>query len=271
MLKLDRQYEDFQFRTSELEQGYGNNIHILSDPHLLSLIAKLGSPHTHQPMINLLVEKIYTHLLHQVVAKEFPLTVAEVPTRMSEFHPEGVYRGPVVDPETSCVSVNLARAGTLPSHICYSELNFLLNPSRVRQDHISIARQTNSNQEVTGSQVSGHKIGGSIENAIVLYPDPMGATGATLVEASSLLRQHGTPQKEIAIHCMITPEYLDTIQKHCPHLTVYAARLDRGLSSESTLGTPLGSDWKSEKGLNSHQYIVPGAGGIGEILNNAFV
>ena len=26
-----------------------------------------------------------------------------------------------------------------------------------------------------------------------------------------------------------------------------------------------------ERGLNDHQYIVPGAGGVGEILNNAWV
>ena len=26
-----------------------------------------------------------------------------------------------------------------------------------------------------------------------------------------------------------------------------------------------------EKGLNDHQYIVPGAGGLGELLNNSFV
>ena len=32
-----------------------------------------------------------------------------------------------------------------------------------------------------------------------------------------------------------------------------------------------GTFWDKEKGLNEYQYIVPGAGGLGEILNNAFV
>ena len=27
----------------------------------------------------------------------------------------------------------------------------------------------------------------------------------------------------------------------------------------------------SEKGLNQNQYIIPGAGGVGELLNNSFV
>jgi uracil phosphoribosyltransferase len=31
-----------------------------------------------------------------------------------------------------------------------------------------------------------------------------------------------------------------------------------------------GKRWTEEKGLNDHQYIVPGAGGLGEILNNAY-
>ena len=32
-----------------------------------------------------------------------------------------------------------------------------------------------------------------------------------------------------------------------------------------------GKYWGREKGLNAHDYIVPGAGGLGEVINNAFV
>ena len=32
-----------------------------------------------------------------------------------------------------------------------------------------------------------------------------------------------------------------------------------------------GERWEEETGLNERQYIVPGAGGLGEIINNSFV
>ena len=48
-------------------------------------------------------------------------------------------------------------------------------------------------------------------------------------------------------------------------------RIDRGLSTTVALKSEPGSLPAEEKGLNSHQYIVPGAGGVGEILNNAWV
>ncbi len=35
-------------------------------------------------------------------------------------------------------------------------------------------------------------------------------------------------------------------------------------------GVP-GTFWDDEKGLNDHDYIVPGAGGLGEVMNNAWV
>ena len=69
----------------------------------------------------------------------------------------------------------------------------------------------------------------------------------------------------------MTPEYLKTVKKEHPDLRVYALRLDRGLSSKRILKTTPGTYWDQEKGLNQFQYIVPGAGGLGELLNNAFV
>ncbi len=52
---------------------------------------------------------------------------------------------------------------------------------------------------------------------------------------------------------------------------IFAARLDRGFSSEKALNSPPGKHWDEEKGLNEKQYIVPGAGGVGELINNSFV
>lgn len=272
----DQQFEKIEFRLSEIPHHYGKNVHLLSDPYLLSLLARLCAEETVQPVINELVHSIYSALLNTVVAREFPTKTAEVRTRMAEMHPkEAVYTGPKIDSNQPVVTVNLARAGTFPSHICYTALNYFMNPKLVRQDHISIGRITDMSSRVTGSQVSGHKIGGNVDQSIVLFPDPMGATGGTLVEALSLYKslspEKGTAKKYIALHCIVTPEYLSNVTKAHPDLIVYAVRLDRGLSSEKVLRSTPGEFWKEERGLNDKHYIVPGGGGFGEVMNNAYV
>ena len=267
----DSQFKNVSYQLSEIQHKYGPNVHILSDLYLLSHLAKLCAAETTQPVINELVTTLYTALLKVVVNREFPTKQAQIRSRMVAYHPEGVYQGPIIDPETPVVSVNLARAGTLPSHLCYTALNYFINPIKVRQDHISIARQVDDAQKVTGSQIAGHKIGGSVDDTIVLLPDPMGATGGTLVETIDLFKKRGKALKYIAIHCIITPEYLRKIQSHHPDAIVYAIRLDRGLSAPEVLDTIPGTYWDRERGLNDKHYIVPGGGGFGEILNNAYV
>ncbi len=289
MKPRDQQFNQIEFRLSEIEHRYGKNVHLLSDPYLLSLLARLCAEETVQPVINELVHSIYSSLLNTVVAREFPTKVAVVRTRMAADHPnEGVYVGPQIVADQSVVSVNLARAGTFPSHICYTSLNYFMNPKLVRQDHISIGRITDHAARVTGSQVSGHKIGGDVDDAIVLFPDPMGATGGTLVEAVSLYktmpstdskksvesdgkRATARAKKYIALHCIVTPEYLANVTKAHPDLIVYAVRLDRGLSSDKVLASVPGEFWTEERGLNDKHYIVPGGGGFGEVMNNAYV
>ncbi|MCY4523388.1 MAG: hypothetical protein OXB84_01485, partial [Halobacteriovoraceae bacterium] len=75
----------------------------------------------------------------------------------------------------------------------------------------------------------------------------------------------------IALHLIITPEYISRMKKEHPDLRIFSLRLDRGLSSEEILNTIPGTKPQEEIGLNEKQYIVPGAGGVGEILNNSFV
>jgi len=268
---LDSQFRNMEFQLSELDHRYGSNVHLLADPFLLSHLAHLCAENTTQPMINELISTIYSNLLKTVVNREFPTKQTAIRTRMIAHHPEGVFQGPILNPETPVVSVNLARAGTLPSHLCYSALNYFMNPLKVRQYHISIGRTTNDQEEVTGSKVSGHKIGGDVNGAIVLFPDPMGATGGTLVEALDLYKKRGKALKYVALHCIVTPEYLKKVHERHPDLVVYAVRLDRGLSSREILDTVPGTKWDQERGLNEKHYIVPGGGGFGEILNNAYV
>jgi len=198
---------------------------------------------------------------------------------MAAKHPqEGAFTAELVDREQPVVTVDLARAGTYPSHLCFEALNHLLNPDVVRQDHIMMSRETDEKHQVVGAASGGFKVGGGVDNALVLFPDPMGATGSTICQVLDLYKsgfngsiRTGKAKRYIALHLIVTPEYLKNVQKRHSDLVVYALRLDRGLSPPDVLSTRLGEKWSQEKGLNSEQYIVPGGGGFGEILNNAYV
>lgn len=266
-------YQHVRYRASEIEHRYGPNVHILSDPVLLTHLARLCSPQTVQPAINRLISTIYYEILRAVANLEFPRIQAAIPTRMIDHTPRGVYHGEVIDPDTSVVTVNIARAGTLPSQICFDTLNQLLNPAGVRQDHLLMARTVDEAERVTGAALSASKIGGPVDGRIVLFPDPMGATGSSLCKAITLYKNQvaGRAAKYIAIHLIVTPEYLRRVTTEHPDVLIYAVRLDRGLSPPHVFDTVPGALWSEERGLNEHQYIVPGGGGFGEIMNNAFV
>lgn len=268
----DRQHERLIFKGSEINHHYGENVHLLSSPFMLSVLAKLGNQETKQPLVNGLISILYNHLLDYVIDLKFPKKMACIETRMKAFHPEADYEGEIIDPEMSCVTVDLARAGTYPSHTCFEKLNLLFNSDNIRQDHFYIARQVDHNGQVIGVTTSGSKIGGSVDNAIVLFPDPMGATGSTIIEVYQHYKKRvgGVPLFMIAMHLIVTPEYLMNVSKQCPDLHIFAIRLDRGLSPQNILNEEPGKFWTMEKGLNDHQYIVPGAGGLGEVLNNSY-
>lgn len=261
------------FRASEIEHKYGASVHILSDPCLSSWLARLCSPSTFQPQINSLVGYLYDSLLTTVMNAEFPQKKVRVPTRMTATHPESPLETDVFDTDTRVVTVNLARAGTYPSHICYDLLNNVMDPQLVRQDHILASRMTDEKQKVTGTSLGGAKIGGDVDGSIVLFPDPMGATGNTLISALDHYKRvvGGKALKFIALHLIVTPEYLKNVTSAHPDLVVYAVRLDRGMSTQDVLRTVPGTRWSEERGLNDRHYIVPGGGGFGEIMNNSFV
>ena len=136
-----------------------------------------------------------------------------------------------------------------------------------------MSRMLGANEEVVGAGIGGMKIGGDVENAFLLFPDPMGATGSSLSEAIGTYKKKvpGNPRRIINIHLIVTPEYLRRMTSDHPDVIVYAVRLDRGLSPADVMATVPGTRWAEEKGLTDHQYIVPGGGGFGEIMNNAYV
>lgn len=269
----DHAYDRVSYRAPQLEHRYGAHVHILADPLALTQLAKLCAKGTFQPEINQLVAVLYRDMLRVIVNSEFPRRQTATPTRMIDSTPQAVFQGETIDPEVRAVTVNIARAGTLPSQITYDFLNTLLDPRLVRQDHFVMARVLDEAEQVVGARISGSKIGGDVDDALLLFPDPMGATGGSLCTAISAYRDGviGTPRKIIAINLIVTPEYLKRVTAAHPEAQIYALRVDRGLSPEEVFETVPGTHWDRERGLDERQYIVPGGGGFGEIMNNAYV
>ncbi len=257
----------------ELEHHYPKQVHIFNDKCLNTQLAYLCHPQTRQPLVNELVKFLYGSLINSVLAREFPTQKVRQPTRMTDKHPKQLLETEIMDQNQRVVVVNLARAGTLPSQICYDVLNYTLNPEMVRQDHITAARQVDESHRVTGTTFSGSKIGGDVDKAVVLFPDPMGATGGTIAAALNYYKNNikGKAKKYIGLHLIVTPEYLANVTNDHSDFVVYAARLDRGMSSPEVLKDIPGKNWTKEKGLDDTDYIVPGGGGFGELLNNSYV
>lgn len=262
-----------KYSLNEIEHRYGSKIHILNDPFATTLLAELCSPKTFQPRINQLVELLYHNLIRAVANVEFEQVKIEAPTRMTAYHSNIFYSGTVFSPEQRVVTVSVARAGLLPSQICYDRMNQLLNPVRVRQDHLLVSRVTDAQEQVQGSQIAGSKIGGDVDDCLILIPDPMGATGSTIKKIVEHYEKHvpGKAKKYLALNLIVTPEYLKNLAKIHERFEIYAFRVDRGLSSAKVLESVPGTYWNEERGLNDKQYIVPGGGGFGEIMNNSFV
>ncbi len=266
-------YATSHFKASEIAHAYGDTVHLLDDPLAWTQLARLCARETVQPEVGNLVRFLYEKLAQVVLAAEFPRTRVAVPTRMVIKSPEAVYRGQALEPHTKCVTVGIARAGTMPSQIVYDLLNLVIDPSGVRQDHLFMSRATDADGKVIGATWHDAKIGRDVEDRILLVPDPMGATGSSINSALThyKTRLEGTPRKCITMHLIVTPEYIRNVLREHPDTVIYALRLDRGLSKAHVLSTIPGTHWDEERGLDEHHYIVPGAGGVGEILNNAWV
>ena len=234
-------------------------------------LARFSGSTAAPPELASLLRTIYRGLL-TAAARELPRVAAEVPTRMAAAHPRaGLYRGPILDPSTRVVVVDVVRGGNVPAQTCFELLCSVLPPAHVRLDHLMLQRVSDGAGRVTGVDLSGSKLGGPVEGATLLLPDPMGATGATTVRVIEHYRERcGRPARIIALPMIATPEYLKAVLPSFPELVVYTARLDRGLSPPAVLAARPGARWAEERGLDAKGYIVPGAGGVGEVLNNAW-
>ena len=268
---------DYGYRADHVDRGelvhhYGSDVHILADAYHLSLLARLSSDKTFQPEINHLVTTLYRDLVARVIANELRTIEVSTPTRMIAHTPLGVYVGRVVDPRQKVVCVDIARAGMLPASVCFDALNHVLDPIGVRQDHLVMNRVVDAHGQVVGARIFGEKAGGEAGGQTMLFPDPMGATGSSVLKAVGYYASLGdAPGKVVTMNLIVTPEFIRNVKRALPDAVIYAFRLDRGLSEPDVLDSVPGTWPERERGLNDHQYIVPGAGGLGEVINNVFV
>lgn len=256
-----------------LEHRYGPQVHILDDAYILSLLARLAAPTTGTEVVPGLVTIAYQRLLQEVLAREFPSSTCRNETRMTAVEPSADYQGRILGRSTQLVVCAVIRAGILPAQVCYQAATAVLPPENVRLDFLNMSREVDAANRVTGVRLDGTKIGGSVHGAVLLIPDPMGATGGTIsrvVEVYSRLAG-GPPAKVIAMHLMATPEAIQRVTSQHPEVAIYTARLDRGLSTKQALASMPGSHPEQERGLTETHYIVPGAGGLGELLTNSWI
>lgn len=260
-------------RGAELAHAYGPRVHLLSEPFPMSVLARLCRPDVVQPEVDHLVARLFDWLLVEVAGRELRTEAVATSTRMKALHAEGTYRGEAIARGQRVVVVDVARAGILPAHRFYQGLHACVDAENIRQDHVVASRTTDEKGTVIGVSLDGSKIGGPVTDATVIIPDPMAATGTSLGGVIRHYQQadQGAPHKIVAVHLIVTPEYLARMTRDFPGVEIYAVRLDRGLSDLEVLQTRPGTRWSEERGLNERQYIVPGAGGVGEVLNNAWV
>ena len=269
----DSQYQDLPYKLNERPHDYGNHVHLLSDPYLITKLARLCHPDCVQPEVNRLFQYLYRSMGRELANHYFTRTNTTSPTRMLQSHPEANYEGQLIDPSTRVVIVSMARAGIIPSLELFDLYSDLLDPKFVRVDHVMINRATDENHQITGATIHGSKIGGDVDGATVIIPDPMGATGSSL---NTIISQYknvvkGTPKRWISVNLIVTPEFVKKVHDTHPSAEVFAIRLDRAFSSKDALSKKPGELPDQEKGLNENGYIVPGGGGFGELSSNAWV
>ena len=254
------------------EHGYGPRVHILEDAWTAAATAKLSSPAcTHTELVQV-VRALTTRLATTAFGRELPRAERPVTTRMAEKHGElGTWRGEAVDPAAEVVVLDVIRGGIIPSQTCFELLSLVHPIETLRLDHLNMQRVAGDDGRVDRVELTGSKVGGSIEGSTLVIPDPMGATGGTILRALEHLKAaHGMPSRLILIPLICTPEFLRAVLTLDVDLSVYTARVDRGMSDRDVLASPLGARWAEERGLDDEDYIVPGAGGVGEVLNHSW-
>ncbi len=212
-----------------------------------SLLARVRSKDVSMDEARRLVRRLYSFLLYTIMDVDFDHFETEIPTSMIEHNPKGVWKGPVTDYRVPVVVTAVARGGLLPGDACIDELA-LYGYKNMRLDCLMMNRTTDPNGHVTGVAVQGRKTGNSVKGAIVLYPDCMVATGGSMVKARDIYEDMGgSARRHIVASLICTPKGAETIWTKYPDTIIYTVNMDLE--------------------LDDHDYILPGAGDMGNKLN----
>jgi len=268
---LDKSYSQFNQENKFVAHELSENLFLLNDIYAFSLLAKLSEPATSQPLINIYIRELFKIILFNAISRFFPQTEKEFTTRMIEFTDKAKFTAQVVDPSTKVLICDLARAGMIPSQVFFDNLNLYFDPKNVILDHIMASRDISVEAKSVDTVLAGLKIVPEFSNGFILIPDPMGASGSSIKKIIDLYKEMHTDVQIIVMHLIITPEYVKRITESHPDVKILALRYDRGLSKDKVLNSKIGEFFAEEKSLTETKYIVPGAGGLGEIINNNYV
>ena len=173
---------------SLLPHQYGEDVVLFDDPFLTTLLARIGSPETGTAAVPGLVRTAYRRLLEEVLAREFPTRAQRAATRMTAQEPAAFVQGEFLCRQTKLVLCAVIRAGILPAQACYEAALDVLPPEHVRIDFLNMSRVVDAQHQVTGVRLDGSKLGGGVDDAVVVIPDPMGATGGTVCRTVDVYR-----------------------------------------------------------------------------------
>jgi len=251
---------------------YGDRVHIVDDGWTSAALAKMSAPECSHSDLVQIVRAVTTRIATEAFGRELPRTERLVSTRMAEKHGAvATWRGPALDRAAKVVIIDVIRGGIIPSQTCFELLSLVHPIEALRLDHVNMQRIAGADGRVDRVELLGSKVGGSIEGVTLVIPDPMGATGSTVLRTVAHLREHyGEPRKLILIPLICTPEFLRATLDLDLDVVIYTARVDRGMSAPDVLAEVPGARWSEERGLDADDYIVPGAGGVGEVLNNSW-
>lgn len=264
----DKGYLEFSNKHCYLEHNLGDNVYIVDDLYSFSLLAKLSQEETQQPFVNIILKELYQVLLTHTVSTFFPKKIQTFKTRMFKEHEKGTFEAKVIDNNTNVLVCDVARAGMIPAQLCFDKLNLYLNPNNVIFDHIMASRDISLSDSSINTVLAGMKITDNFSDGIILIPDPMGASGTSINKVINLYKEKHKNIKVIVMHLIITPEYVRRINSLHKDVEIIALRYDRGLSSDKILKSKIGEFFDEEKSLTETKYILPGAGGLGEVINN---
>lgn len=205
-------------------------IYVPSHPLIKHWLAVARDAQTPMPVFRTAMQELGRWLTYEAMREWIPLQATEIQTPLAPAAAE------VIDPETPLAIVPILRAGLAMLEGC----QMLIPQAAVY--HMGMVRDEATLQASCYLNRLPLQIAPSLH---ILIPEPMLATGGTLLQVLRELEQRGAQIDQVRIVTVLAaPEGLRKLGEHYPVLQVYAAMIDEH--------------------LNEQGYIVPGLGDAGD-------